>query len=116
MLALWLLPGTAAAQGSSRSGSRAARRALPLPLPPPAPPPPPEADLLGDPAPVPDPDIEAPRGFGANAPRARLDPTLIDPNPPRAGIASEPYGPPAREERLLRNPAPGARLRVPLGY
>ncbi|MBR0673600.1 hypothetical protein GXW76_20680 [Roseomonas soli] len=50
------------------------------------------------------------------APSARIDPVLIDPNAPRAGVGSTPYGPPSRDERLLRQPGAGARLRVPFGY
>jgi hypothetical protein len=55
--------------------------------------------------------LEAPRT--AEQPGARVDPALIDPTEPRIGATTDRHGPQAREDRLLRQPAPGARLRVP---
>jgi hypothetical protein len=84
-------------------------------IPPPPPAPPAQAGARpGDPAPVPNRDLEGPRG--ADRPSARLDPALIDPNEPRPGATAQREGLQAREDRLLRNPAPGARLRVPFSY
>lgn len=110
--AVMLMPGPAGAQ--SRSAQRRHRRQEPLPLPPPEPPP--EPVWRGDPAPVPNADIEIPRSLRAGEPTPRIDPALIDPNEPRVGATSDPHSPQAREDRLLRNPAPGARLRVPFSY
>jgi hypothetical protein len=90
---------------------RTARR--PLPAPPPAPPP---VVARGEPAPVPDRDLEAPRDRRASQPVPRLDPALIDPNEPRIGGITDRNNPQAREDRLLRQPAPGARLRLPFTY
>jgi hypothetical protein len=111
--AFLLMPGALAAQDPPRRPARPRRRRLraaaPLPVPPPAPP------SRSDPAPVPNRDMEAPRGAGSGAAAPRIDPTLIDPNAPRIGATSDPNSPVGREDRLLRQPAPGARLRVPFG-
>lgn len=123
-LSLLLLPGLAAAQsaGTSRRQRRRQRQAQrqppsrrdqPLPLPPPPPPLAPVA--RGEPAPVPNSDIEDPRNrMVSTAPR--VDPVLIDPNEPRYSATADPHSPQSREDRLLRQPAPGARLRVPFAY
>lgn len=105
-LALALLAGPAAGQSAAR------QRQLPLPLPPPEPPPLPSAS---EPAPVPNNDLEDP-GRRAQAPRPQFNPALIDPADPQAATTNDSNGLRAREERLLRNPAPGARLRVPFSY
>ena len=112
-LPVLLLPVPAAAQ---RRGGRAANRDLPLPLPPPPPSPDPLAPMArGEPAPVPNRELELPRGAGrATAPE--VNPTLIDPDEPRVGATTDRHGPQSREDRLLRQPAPGARLRMPFAY
>lgn len=104
-----LLPGAATAQQQPRHGG-ARRGEAPRELPPP-PPPPPQADGRGDPAPVPNRDFEGPRT--AEQRGARVDPALIDPTEPHMGATTDRHDPQAREDRLLRQPAPGARLRVP---
>jgi hypothetical protein len=65
---------------------------------------------------VPDRDLEAPRSRDANRPVPRLDPVLIDPNEPRIGSITDRNNPQSREDRLLRQPAPGARLSLPFTY
>lgn len=80
------------------------------------PPPPPPIAARGEPAPVPNRDIEAPRRAVAGEGAPRLDPALIDPRGPRLGATTDPHGPQAREDRLLREPAAGARLLLPFGY
>lgn len=107
-VALLLVPGLASAQRRDRS--RAWPQGVPLPLPPPAPPP-----TTNDLAPVPDRDILAPRRGEEDA-NARIDPALIDPDEPRYGATSDRHGPQAREDRLLRQPGAGARIRVPFSY
>lgn len=108
-----LLPGLATAQPSPAATPRRRRRPAASPAPPPPPPPAPAS--RGEPAPVPNPDIEAPRDRSAST-SPRLDPALIDPNEPRVGATSDPHSVQSREDRLLRQPAPGARLRVPFAY
>ncbi|MCA3323845.1 MAG: hypothetical protein INF79_19765 [Roseomonas sp.] len=66
----------------------------------------------GKPAPVPNRDIEAPRGL-AEAPRARLSPAVIDPAPTQPHLGRSGFAMQAQEDRLIRQPAPGARLNVP---
>lgn len=114
VLALGLLPWPAAGQRAEprRRRRRLARRAEPLPAPPPAPP------IRGEPAPVPNRDLEAPRepeaARAALAPR--INPALIDPAEPRIGATTDRHSPQAREDRLLREPAAGARLSLPFAY
>jgi hypothetical protein len=109
MLALLAMP--AAAQQAATPRTRRPPRRRPPPAAPPV------ADTRrGDPAPVPNLDIEAPRPRAAASPAARLDPTLIDPAEPRFGTANDRNSLQAREDRLLRQPAPGARLRLPFAY
>lgn len=86
----------------------------PLPLPPP--PPPPELPSFGDPAPVPNNDIEAPRSRTADSGAPRVNPALIDPDDPQIGTQRDRSSLQSREDRLLRQPAPGARLRLPFAY
>lgn len=113
LAALLIPPGAGTAQTTpARTAPPRRRVARPIPPPPPAPPPAPVS--RGEPAPVPNPDIEAPRN--RDAPSARIDPALIDPNVPSAGVSGPPQGPPAQEDRLLRQPGAGARLRVPFAY
>ncbi|WP_137127232.1 hypothetical protein [Roseomonas sp. HF4] len=107
---LLLLPGPLAAQ--SPPAGRRRHRNDPIPLPPPSPP----DALTWAPAPVPDRDLEAPRGDRSREGAPRLDPALIDPNAPRVGTARDSSNPQDVEDRLLRQPAPGARLRVPFTY
>lgn len=66
----------------------------------------------GRPAPIPNRDIEAPRGFN-EAPRARLSPTVIDPAPAQPHLGGSGFAMQAQEDRLLQKPMPGARLNVP---
>lgn len=65
----------------------------------------------GQPAPMPNRDIEAPRVN--NAPRASLSPALIDPDPAQPHLGRSGFAVQAQEDRLIRQPAPGARLNVP---
>jgi hypothetical protein len=107
------VPAAPAARAPQRPQQRRAppqRRAAPAPAPAQA------AHPLGDPAPVPNRDLELPRAREAPGPTARLDPTLIDPAEPRFGTAVDRNNLQAREDRLLRQPAPGARLRLPFAY
>lgn len=103
-------PTTRAAQRPAPRRAQPQRRATPAPAPAQA------AHPRGDPAPVPNRDMEPPRAREAPGPTARLDPTLIDPNEPRYGTAVDRNNLQAREDRLLRQPAPGARLRLPFAY
>ena len=66
----------------------------------------------GKPAPVPNRDIEAPRGLN-EAPRASLAPALINPEPAQPHLGRSGFAMQAQEDRLIRQPAPGARLNVP---
>ena len=66
----------------------------------------------GRPAPIPNRDIEAPRG-GNDTPRARLSPTMIDPAPVQPHLGGSGFALQAQEDRLLPKPVPGARLSVP---
>jgi hypothetical protein len=66
----------------------------------------------GQPAPIPNRDIEAPRN-GNDAPRARLSPTVIDPAPTQPHLGGSGFAMQAQEDRLLQKPMPGARLNVP---
>ena len=65
----------------------------------------------GQPAPIPNRDIEAPRAN--NAPRASLSPALINPDPAQPHLGRSGFAVQAQEDRLIRQPAPGARLNVP---
>lgn len=65
----------------------------------------------GQPAPIPNRDIEAPRAN--DAPRASLSPAVIDPAPSQPHLGRSGFAMQAQEDRLLRQPAPGARLNVP---
>ncbi|MCA3357331.1 MAG: hypothetical protein ING02_05005 [Roseomonas sp.] len=66
----------------------------------------------GKPAPVPNRDIEPPRGLNG-PPRASLSPTLIHPEAAQPHLGRSGFAVQAQEDRLLRQPAPGARLNVP---
>jgi hypothetical protein len=66
----------------------------------------------GQPAPIPNRDIEAPRN-GNDTPRARLNPTVIDPAPTQPHLGGSGFAMQAQEDRLLQKPMPGARLSVP---
>ncbi len=66
----------------------------------------------GQPAPIPNRDIEAPRN-GNDTPRARLSPTVIDPAPAQPHLGGSGFAMQAQEDRLLQKPMPGARLNVP---
>lgn len=93
-----------------------ARRNDPLPLPPPAPPGPPELASRGDPAPVPDRDMEDPQSRIVQRATPQLNPALIDPDAPQTGTQRDTSSLRAREDRFLRQPAAGARLRLPFTY
>jgi hypothetical protein len=69
----------------------------------------------GQPAPIPNRDLEAPRTSN-NAPRTRLSPALIDPDPAQPHLGHSGFAVQAQEDRLIRQPAPGARLSVPFSY
>ena len=66
----------------------------------------------GQPAPIPNRDIEAPRN-GNDTPRARLSPAVIDPAPTQPHLGGSGFAMQAQEDRLLQKPMPGARLSVP---
>jgi hypothetical protein len=66
----------------------------------------------GQPAPIPNRDIEAPRN-GNETPRARLSPTVIDPAPAQPHLGGSGFAMQAQEDKLLQKPMPGARLSVP---
>jgi hypothetical protein len=61
---------------------------------------------------MPNRDIEAPRGLN-EPPRASLSPTLIHPEAAQPHLGRSGFAVQAQEDRLLRQPAPGARLNVP---
>jgi hypothetical protein len=66
-------------------------------------------------APVPNRDLEAPRGTGGtDTDRTRLTPSVITRPLPNTGMASQ--GTPSIQEERLFFPAPGARLNVPFSY
>ncbi|MCA3320592.1 MAG: hypothetical protein ING07_09530 [Roseomonas sp.] len=66
----------------------------------------------GQPAPIPNRDIEAPSN-GNDTQRARLSPTVIDPAPAQPHLGGSGFAMQAQEDRLLQKPMPGARLSVP---
>jgi hypothetical protein len=66
----------------------------------------------GQPAPIPNRDIEAPRNAN-DTPRARLSPTVIDPAPAQPHLGGSGFAMQAQEDKLLQKPMPGARLNVP---
>ena len=100
-------------QQAARPPRAPAHRNDPLPLPPPEPP---GLVSRGDPAPVPDRDLEDPQSRIVRQPTPRLTPALIDPAAPQTSTQRGTSSLPAREDRLLREPAAGARLRVPFTY
>jgi len=122
-LLLTLGAGSALAQNAEPS---VARPAAPRPAASPVPPRDPELrrqsrqapkiitapEPTGKPAPVPNRDIEPPRGLN-EPPRASLSPTLINPEAAQPHLGRSGFAVQAQEDRLLRQPAPGARLGVP---
>ena len=66
----------------------------------------------GQPAPMPNRNIEAPRN-GNDTPRARLSPTVIDPAPAQPHLGGSGFAMQAQEDKLLQKPMPGERLSVP---
>jgi hypothetical protein len=102
-------------QQAARPPRAPAHRNDPLPLPPP-PPPPPGLASRGDPAPVPDRDLVDPQSRVIRQPTPQLNPALIDPDAPQTSTQRDTSSLRAREDRLLREPAAGARLRVPFTY
>lgn len=118
--------GSALAQGAAPTVTHPAAPAAPRPAASPVPPRNPEqrrqrrqAEKIvtapeppGKLAPVPNRDIEAPRGLH-EPPRASLSPTLIHPEAAQPHLGRSGFAVQAQEDRLLRQPAPGARLNVP---
>jgi hypothetical protein len=90
---------------------RPARNALPLP-PPPAPPLP--AGPRAEAAPLPNRDLEAPPERFTQRERTRVEPTIISPRALQRGQTFGAEHLPDRNDRLFQEPAPGARLRIPL--
>lgn len=76
----------------------------------------PPAAARGEPAPVPNNDLEAPSRMAAQRASPQINPALIDPAAPQTGTTRDAASLQTREERLLRQPAAGARLRLPFGY
>lgn len=88
----------------------------PLPLPPPEPPGPPGLSSRGEPAPVPDRDLEDPQSRTVQRVAPQLNPALIDPDAPQTSTQRDASSLRTREDRFLRQPAAGARLRLPFTY
>jgi hypothetical protein len=116
VLTLLAVPALAQQAAERANATPSPRRPAPRRRPPPPPPPAPVATPRGDPAPVPDRDVEGPRRLETVRPTPRLDPALIDPAEPRFGTDTDRNSLQAREDRLLRQPAAGARLRLPFTY
>jgi hypothetical protein len=89
----------------------ARRRAQPVPEPVPAPPPapPPRADI----APMPNRSLQAPTDPRTRE-TTRLRPDLIRPRDLPNGQPDNEFT--ERQDRLFRDPAPGARLQIPFSY
>ncbi len=105
------VPVVAAAQPERRPAPR-------IPLPPPPAPPLPSAALvppgpLIEPAPMPNRRVEAPRVPDGQA-GPRLEPTIIEPPRLQRGQTFGRDHAPDRDDQLFREPAAGARLRIPL--
>lgn len=98
------------------------RRSRPVePLPPPPPPAPPRAlapssqpGLVGEPAPMPNRDIEAPYRPDVDRRTTVLEPTMITPQSQSRGFTFGSEHAPNQDDRLFQEPAAGARLRIPL--
>ena len=65
---------------------------------------------------MPNNDLEAPPQRSAQRTTPQLNPALIDPAEPQIGTSRDGASLQSREDRLLRQPAAGARLRLPFGY
>lgn len=110
--ALLAVPAAAQTTPRPRRGVKP-RPAEPTKLPS-APPPPRDQDLATTgPAPVPNRNLEAPRR--AIEDRPRLDPSLIQRNLPGRGMATD-GSVSTLEERMFKQPVPGARLSLPFSY
>lgn len=120
-----LLTGLLACLGTGAAMAQNAAPAVPRPAAPPRRPSPEQRrrrrvaektvtapEPAGQPAPIPNRDIEAPRS-GNDTPRARLSPTVIDPAPTQPHLGGSGFAMQAQEDRLLQKPMPGARLSVP---
>ncbi len=120
-----LLTGLLACLGTAAAMAQNAAPAVPRPAAPPRRPSPEQRrrrrvaektvtapEPAGQPAPIPNRDIEAPRS-GNDTPRARLSPTVIDPAPTQPHLGGSGFAMQAQEDRLLQKPMPGARLSVP---
>lgn len=111
-------PGAATAERPAEKPRRAARRRRVRPRPPvetaqPPPAPAPETEPRLEAAPVPNRNLEAPRGE-VTSDRTRLSPSVIHKPLPNQGMAAE--GAASIQEERLFFPAPGARLNVPFSY
>ncbi|NKE48251.1 hypothetical protein HB662_25975 [Roseomonas frigidaquae] len=105
-----LAPGTALAQ------RRGAAQVLPYP-PPPAPPLPGMIRpplVVGDLAPMPNRNIQAPPDIYGDQVGPRLEPMIIDEREQRRGFTFGREHLSDRQDVLLKDLAPGARLRIPL--
>lgn len=100
------------------SARRRVRPRLPIPEPPPPAPPLPGTQAAvrhwGEPAPMPNRSIEAPRDRFAGPPRATLEPVIIDERELERGFTFGREHLSSRQEQLLKDLAPGARIRIPL--
>jgi hypothetical protein len=110
---------TQPAQPVQRIAAR--RRARPqesIPEPPPPAPPLPGRTAIsrtwGEPAPIPNRDIEPPRDRFAGPPRATLEPVIIDERELNRGFTFGREHLSSRQEVLGKDLAPGARIRIPL--
>jgi hypothetical protein len=98
---------------------RRARVQPPIPEPPPPAPPLPgsvatSTELWGEPAPIPNRSIEAPRDRFAGPPRPTLEPVIIDEREVDRGFTFGREHLSSRQEILGKDLVPGARLRIPL--
>jgi hypothetical protein len=98
---------------------RRARIQPPIPEPPPPAPPLPgsvatSTGLWGEPAPIPNRSIEAPRDRFAGPPRPTLEPVIIDEREVDRGFTFGREHLSSRQEILGKDLVPGARIRIPL--
>jgi hypothetical protein len=101
------------------SARRRSRAQEPLPEPPPPAPPLPGTlasplGRWGEPAPIPNRNIEAPRDLFAGPPRPTLEPVIIDEREADRGFTFGREHLSSRQEILGKDLVPGARIRIPL--